>query len=133
MVDCGQRGRCLHPVLLVFRRYREERSACVNYKIIRCCFGPAAGAGGLLCSGRAHCPARVNLGNVVPRRQVAHGPTGFSARRLSVGFVSPDSISITANGTRSRVRSQCRHRIVVRRSSRYRSGVQPPAFGTVDV
>jgi hypothetical protein len=37
------------------------------------------------------------------------------------------------NGTRNRVCSQCRHRIVVCLGSRSWSGVQPQAFGTVDV
>jgi len=105
-------------------------SACRRF--VRFPFGAGAGACGLLCSGRAHCPVGVNHVDLFPR-QVAHGATRFSARPLSVDFVSPDRISISAEGAKGRVCTQCSHRTVVRLCSRDWPGVQPPAFGTDDV
>jgi hypothetical protein len=66
------------------------------------------------------CGALVLFWNLlVPRFQIAHGPTRFSAHSLSVDFVPPDRISISAVATWGRVCSQCRHRIVVCLRSRY--------------
>jgi hypothetical protein len=68
-----------------------------------------------------------------PGVRVTHGPTGFSARPLSVDYFSPDRIFISANGTWGRACAQCKHRIVMRLLGRSWSGVQPRGFGTIDV
>ena len=75
----------------------------------------------------------VNHDNLVARHQVPHVSTGFPTRHLSVGIIPPDRISNSAGGARSRVRSQCRDRIVVCPGGGHWSRVQSPAFRTDDV
>jgi hypothetical protein len=50
------RGKCecqRNPLLLPFRRCRNERGDAAGCRFVRSPSGPGAGAGGLLCPGRA--------------------------------------------------------------------------------